>query len=289
MPPGRPTIRSRQVAGELRRLRKQAGFTTGEVGARLGLSQAKVSRVETGSSGLRLGDVQAMLGLYRVPEPRQAEILDLVRRAAEPGWLQVHGRGLPEQWQTLIDWESKAVALRVLHAHLVPDLLQTADYARAAIRGTAPEPPGDAELDVKVGARLARQGILSREHPPALHVLIGEQALRIPVGGPAIAAAQLRHLAEVIRRPHVEIRVVPDAVGAHPGLDGAFLLMDFEQGRALVHTEHRSRSLFLDDEESVLTHRRVWQRVDGIALSAAASAEMISALAEAPGVGVGSG
>ncbi|RLK59556.1 helix-turn-helix domain-containing protein [Actinokineospora cianjurensis] len=278
MPPGRPTIRSRQVAGELRRLRKQAGFTTGEVGAQLGLSQAKVSRVETGSSGLRLGDVQAMLGLYRVPEPRQAEILDLVRRAAEPGWPQVHGRGLPEQWLTLIDWESKAVALRAYHGGLVPGLLQTADYARAVLRDTAAEPPGDAELDAKVAARLARQGILSRDRPPTLLAVMGEQALRIPVGGPAIAAAQLRHLAEAIRKPHVQVRVVPDSAGAHPGLDGSFLLMDFDQDRSVVHTEHRSRSLFLDDEESVAVHQRAWERIAAVALSAQESTEMITGL-----------
>ncbi|GLZ41744.1 helix-turn-helix transcriptional regulator [Actinokineospora sp. NBRC 105648] len=280
MPPGRPTIRSRQVAGELRRLRKQAGFTTGEVGARLGLSQAKVSRVETGTSGLRLRDVEAMLGLYRVPEPRQEEILDLVRRAAEPGWVQVHGRGLPEQWQTLIDWESKAISLREHHPTLVPGLLQTAEYARAAIRDTAPQPPGEAELDSKVAARLARQGILSRDCPPTLHVLLGEAALRLPVGGPAVAAGQLRHLVEAIRKPHVLVQVVPQAAGAHPGLEGAFLIMDFPQDQALVHTEHRTRSLFLDDDIAVITHRRAWERIATTALPLRDSAAFIAELAD---------
>ncbi|PPK70358.1 hypothetical protein CLV40_102271 [Actinokineospora auranticolor] len=253
-------------------------MTTGEVGARLGLSQAKVSRVETGSSGLRMRDVQAMLGLYRVPEPRAAEILDLVRQAAEPGWVQVHGRGLPEQWQTLIDWESRAVALRVHHGALVPGLLQTADYARAAIRDTSSITPGEPELDVKVAARLARQGILSRESPPSLHAIIGEPALRLPVGGHAVLSAQLRHLLEVVRRPHVVLQVVPETRGAHPGLEGPFLVMDLPQGRRVVHTEHRSRSLFLDDESEVAEHRRAWRRIEDLALSPRDSADLIAAL-----------
>ncbi|WP_018683313.1 helix-turn-helix domain-containing protein [Actinokineospora enzanensis] len=283
MPPGRPTIRSRQVAGELRRLRKQAGYTTGEVGARLGLSQAKVSRVETGTSGLRLRDVEAMLGLYRVPEPRQEEILDLVRQAAEPGWVQVHGRGLPDQWQTLIDWESKAIALRVHHPVLVPGLLQTADYARAAIRDTAPTMPSAAELDGKVAARLARQGILSREYPPTLHALLGEAALGIPVGGTAVASAQLRHLLEIIRKPHVLVRVVPQDVGAHPGLEGSFVVMDLPQGQTVVYTEHRSRSLFLDEVLEVESHRLAWERVSELALSVEDSAKLITDLADRAG------
>ncbi|WP_175482841.1 helix-turn-helix domain-containing protein [Actinokineospora iranica] len=283
MPPGRPTIRSRQVAGELRRLRKQAGFTTGQVGAQLGLSQAKVSRVETGSSGLRVNDVAAMLGLYRVPEPRQAEILDLVRRAAEPDWVQVHGRGLPEQWQTLIDWESKAVALRSNHAWLVPGLLQTADFARAALRDTAPAALSESELDALVAARLARQAILSRDSPPTVHALLGEMALKVPVGGPGVLAGQLRHLLEVVRKPHVVVRVVPLSAGAHPGLDGAFLLMEFHRDPPLVYTEHRTKSLFLDDDAAVAAHRAAWDRVAERALPQAESVRLIADLADRNG------
>ncbi|WP_424184229.1 helix-turn-helix domain-containing protein [Actinokineospora sp. G85] len=261
MPPGRPTIRSRQVAGELRRLRKQAGMTTGEVGERLGLSQAKVSRVETGSSGLRLPDVEAMLGLYRVPAPRQVEILELVRQAAEPGWALTHGRGLPEQWQTLVNWESKAVALRNYQPLIIPGLLQTADFARAVIRGTAPGPLPPAELDGRVAARLARQAILSRETPPVLHVVLGEWALRVPVGGPAVHTGQLRRLLEMSLRPRVVLQVVPGSTDAHPGLEGSFLIMDFPADPALAYTEHRSRCVFLDDPEEVEGFRLAWQRI----------------------------
>ncbi|EWC58625.1 putative DNA-binding protein [Actinokineospora spheciospongiae] len=282
MPPGRPTIRSRQVAGELRRLRKQAGMTTGEVGARLGLSQAKVSRVETGSSGLRLPDVEAMLGLYRVPAPRRVEILDLVRQAAEPGWVQVHGRGLPEQWQTLVDWESKASRLRNHQPLIIPGLLQTPDFARAVVRGTAPAPLSAAELDGKVAARLARQAILSRESPPVLHVVLGEWALRVPVGGPHVHHGQLRHLLEMSRRPRVVLQVVPSDTEAHPGLEGSFVLMDFPADPAMAYTEHRARSVFLDEPEDVEVFRLAWQRILAHAWSPERSTAFLAELAGLP-------
>ncbi|OLR89970.1 helix-turn-helix domain-containing protein [Actinokineospora bangkokensis] len=283
MPPGRPTIRSRQVAGELRRLRKQAGLTTGEVGARLGLSQAKVSRVETGSSGLRIPDVEAMLGLYRVPAPRRVEILELVRQAAEPGWAQVHGRGLPEQWQALVDWESRASGLRNFQPLIVPGLLQTADFARAVVRGTAPGPLSPAELDGKVAARLARQAVLSREHPPLLHAVLGEWALRVPVGGPAVHLGQLRHLLEVARRPRVVLQVVPAATEAHPGLEGSFVLMDFPADPTVAYTEHRARSVFLDEPEDVEVFRLAWQRIVAHAWTPERSTAFIAELAGVPG------
>jgi hypothetical protein len=68
-----------------------------------------------------------MLGLYHVPARRRDEILVLVRQAAEPGWVQVHGRKLPEQWQALIEWEDKATTLKNFEPLGIPGLLQTAD------------------------------------------------------------------------------------------------------------------------------------------------------------------
>lgn len=279
MPPGRPTIRSRQVAGELRRLRKAAGLTTGEVGARLGLSQAKVSRVETGVSGLQIDDVAAMLGLYHVPAKRREEILNLVRRAAEPGWVHVHRHSLPEQWQTLIEWEDTATSLMHYQPLVVPGILQTPDYARAVIKQTADRDLSESELDTKVAARLGRQGILSRPLPPDLHVVLYEPALSVPVGGPAVMARQLRHLLEMARRPRVTIQVVPFVAGPHSGLEGPFVMMDFSADPPLVHLENRVMSIFLEEEPHIATYRLAWQRILTKALSPERSAKVITEMA----------
>lgn len=276
---GRPTIRSRQVSAELRRLRKRAGLTTGEAGARLGLSQAKVSRMETGTTGLRLDDVAAMLGLYHVPAKRREQLLDLVRQAAEPGWVQVHGRGLPEQWQALIEWEGKATSLAHFQPLVVPGILQTSDYARAVIRDTADHDLSESEVDIKVAARLGRQGILSRTLPPQLDVLLHEPALRLPVGGPGVLAGQLRHLLELTRRARVTIQVVPLSAGPHPGLEGPFVLMDFPADPPLVHLENRVMSIFLEDDAHIASYRLTWRRILAKALSAERSATLIAELA----------
>lgn len=279
---GRPTIRSRQVAGELRRLRKQAGLTTGEAGARLGVSQSKVSRVESGASGLRIDDVAAMLGLYHVPATRREEILALVREAAKPGWVRIHGQGLPEQWQALIEWEDLATSFLHYQPMMIPGILQTADYARAIIRDTADREQSESEVDNKVAARLGRQGILSRALPPALHVVLYEPALRVPVGGPAVLAAQLRHLAELARRPRVTIQVVPLAAGPHPGLEGPFMLMEFATDPPLVHLENRVTSIFLEEDPHIASYRLAWQRIKARALPPERSVALIARLAKYP-------
>ncbi|HEX3957095.1 MAG TPA: DUF5753 domain-containing protein, partial [Trebonia sp.] len=72
---------------------------------------------------------------------------------------------------------------------VVPGLLQTEAYARAILStrvGATVE-----ELDDAVTARLERQRILDREHPPELWVILDEMVLRRPIGGPEIMREQL--------------------------------------------------------------------------------------------------
>ncbi|HEV8562845.1 MAG TPA: helix-turn-helix transcriptional regulator [Actinophytocola sp.] len=268
------------MANELRRLRKRAGLTTGEVGARLGLSQSKVSRVETGGSGLQINDVAAMLGLYHVPAKRRDEILALVSQAAEPGLVQLHGRKLPEQWQALIEWEDKAVTLQNWAPLGIPGLLQTADYARAIIRGMSERELPESEVDTMVKVRLGRRAILSRPLPPKLHILLYEPALHVAVGGPDVLAVQLRHLAEATRRASVTIQVVPFSAGPHPGLEGPFMLMGFPSDPPLVYLENRVMSIFLEEESHTASYRLAWQRILAKALSPERSAKLIADRAE---------
>ncbi|MBV9162655.1 MAG: helix-turn-helix domain-containing protein, partial [Pseudonocardiales bacterium] len=119
--PGNPhtSIRSRQVAAELRILREQAGLSGAEVAKRLGMSPSKISRIETGNSGLQIEDVAALLGLYQVPAATRDELLDLVRRSEERGWW-TRQPGLPQLWRSLIDFEAKATRVQNYEALVVP-------------------------------------------------------------------------------------------------------------------------------------------------------------------------
>ncbi|WP_163569572.1 DUF5753 domain-containing protein [Fodinicola feengrottensis] len=271
----KPTVRSRQVSSELRRLRRARGLTTGDVGSALGVSQSKISRIENSQLGLHLEEVAAMLGLYHVSFTRREEILDMVRQAGKPGWVEVHGRGLSEQWKALIDFEKMATALWNYEPFVVPGLLQTPDYARAVIQMTDVRQRTDAEIETMVAARLDRQRILSRPLGADLQVLLYEPVLRMPVGGYAVLAAQLRHLAEVCRRSRVSVHVVPVAAGAHPGLESPFVIMEFESYSTLVYLENKVLSVFLEEEPHIDAYQLAWEAILASALSAQQSAEFI--------------
>lgn len=271
------SVRSRQAAAQLRTLREQVGFSGAEVAKRMGMSPSKISRIETGNSGLQIEDVAALLGLYQVPASTRDELLDLVRRSGERGWW-TRQPGLPQLWRSLIDFEAKATRIQNYEAMFVPGLLQTAEYTRAIIQGVAPT-VSDAELDNLVAARMARQTVLTRASAPQFFAVVDENALCRPVGEPGVMHRQLQHLLAVADRPHVTLRVVPLAAGAHAGLRGPFMILEFAEEPALVYLENHSTVLFLEEETDLASYRVALGTILQTALAPAATAELISQIA----------
>ncbi|HEU0089372.1 MAG TPA: helix-turn-helix transcriptional regulator [Pseudonocardiaceae bacterium] len=277
--PGNPhtSIRSRQVAARLRELREQAGLSGAEVAKRMGMSASKISRIETGNSGLQIEDVAALLGLYQVPASVRDDLLDLVRRSEERGWW-TRQPGLPQLWRSLIDFEAKATRIQNYEALFVPGLLQTAEYTRAIIAGVAPT-VSEAELDNLVAARMARQAVLTRSRAPQFFAVVDEGALRRPIGQAGVMYRQLQHLLSAAEQPHVTLRVVPLVAGAHAGLRGPFVILEFTEEPALVFMENHGTGLFLEEEADLAAYRVALGNILHAALAPAATAELITQLA----------
>lgn len=271
-------MRSRRVAGELRRLRARSGHSCATVGTALGISASKISRIETGRIGLQADEVAALLGFYQVAKPQREELLELLRRAAEPGWWQVQGSRLPKLWQELIDFERSATAIVNYEPLVVPGLLQSADYAGALIHAANPALSED-EVENRVAARTARQALLGRPRPPRLLVLLEEGVLRRVVGDAGLMRRQVRHLEDAATRPNVTIQVVPTAAGAHPGLEGPFVILEFDGDPTIVHLETRRGSAFLDEDDDVAETMLALQHLQRIALSSDDSLALLADVA----------
>lgn len=54
-----------------------------------------------------------------------------------------------------------------------------------------------------------------------------EAVVRRQVGGTSVMRRQLEHLEELATRPGITIQVLPFALGAHPGMLGPFVLLEF--------------------------------------------------------------
>jgi hypothetical protein len=128
-------------------------------------------------------------------------------------------------------------------------------------------------------ARMARQAVLTRSSAPQFFAVIDEVALRRPVGEPGVMRRQLAHLLSVAEQPHVTLRVVPLAAGAHAGIRGPFVILEFAEEPALVHVENQSTGLFLEEEADLAAYRLALGTILYSALAPAATIEFIAALA----------
>ncbi|GAB3160567.1 helix-turn-helix transcriptional regulator [Micromonospora sonneratiae] len=268
-----PTVVSRGLGGELRQLRKARGLTALVVCRQLGWQPSRLSRMETGQQGIRPEDVASLLVIYGVIGAERKRLLAMTERAGERGWWELLGPGLTSWSKTFFQLEAQATRLASWQPLLVPGLLQTEDYTRAVMRA-AGIPEADAR--VRVAARQGRQAILNRPQPPRFHAIVDEIALRRVLGDRRVMARQLRCLIELAETPHIRLSVLPLAVGGHPGLDGAFLILDFEREPSVVHQEQRMSSVFLEEPEQVAAFRRVADRLAAMALSPTRSVEFIA-------------
>ena len=277
--PGNPhtSVRSRTVAAELRSLRERRGLSCAEVARMLGVSASKISRIETGNSGLQIDDVAALLGFYQVPEAKRQELLDLLRRGDQKGWWERQA-GLPHLWRALIDFENKATRIRNYEYAIVPGLLQTSEYSQALIRATDTT-LSDAELDNLVASRMARQTLLTRSKAPEFLAVVHEMALRVPAGGPGVMKRQLQHLITMAERPNVEVRVVQTGVGVHVGLRGPFLVLEFVEEPDLVFVENQNTGLFLEEDADIAAYQAALRNILEVALAPDTSVDLIAAIA----------
>jgi transcriptional regulator with XRE-family HTH domain len=271
------SVRSRTVAHELRTLRENRGLSCADVAKVLGVSASKISRIETGNSGLQPDDVSALLGFYQVPGPRRQELLGLLRRGEEKGWWERQA-GLPQLWRALIDFENKASRIQTYHALMVPGLLQTAEYCEAILKATD-DTLTNAELGNLTASRMARQIVLTKSNAPQYLAVIHEVALRMLVGPRGVMKRQLQHLLTIAERPNINLRVLSTAAGANVGLRGPFMILDFADEPALVHLENQITGMFLEEEADLAGFRVALQNILSVSLAPAATAELIASIA----------
>lgn len=255
MPPSGPIVHRRQVGAELRRLRETAGIRIEDVAKHLGCSQTRVSRIETarGTAVPKAADVQGMCALYGVTDERQIQmILDMLANSQKPGWWETFEDVLPSGLEVYVGLESDARTERAWEPLLVHGLLQTPDYAKAILNAWPTNRPYD--IDALVQVRTERQKLLTRDPTPLeLWAVLDEGTVRRPVGGPSVMQAQLRHLIALAEQPNITIQVLPIAKGSHPGLDGAFSILDFENDAdtPVVYVESPAGNLYLEKVRDV--------------------------------------
>jgi transcriptional regulator with XRE-family HTH domain len=219
----------RRLRNVLRTAREQARMTQEQVATAMDWSPSKIIRIESGMVNISTNDLRALLDLYNVATPEQrSDLIVLARTARRPPWWAEYRDSLSRPFIYYIGLEPNARELRFYNAIMVPGLLQTEAYARAALIGSAPREISDENAAFRLKVRMTRQDeFFGQNRPPELTVVLDEAALRRRVGGDEIMREQLGRLAELAALPHVKIHVIPFTHGAHSGTFGPYVIMDF--------------------------------------------------------------
>ncbi|MFR0354102.1 helix-turn-helix domain-containing protein [Streptomyces sediminimaris] len=280
-----PAVRRRKLGAELRALRAGAGLTSGEAARLAGWHQSKVSRIETGASGVKPADVRLLLDVYAVSDSQLRELLLVLAGSDEGGgrhhWWHAYRGVLPPTYRDFISLESQANAMSTLETSVVPGLLQTPEYARAVTRA-AVGGLDDERLDALVEVRLARQDVLHSDPPLRLSAVLDEAVLHREVGGPGVMARQLRRLLDTAHLPHVRLQVLPFAAGAHVGITGPFVIFSFSSTSDLdvVVLDHLTSSLYLERKEDLGAYSEAFKDLQSHALSPEDSFDYIAAIGD---------
>ncbi|GGU14280.1 transcriptional regulator [Lentzea flava] len=266
-------MRGREFGDAIRALLRAAGLTNRAAAELLGWQEAKVSELINGKEGTTDLELAQLLGLLRTPPAEFDHLMALYRETNMRDWLQPKSAGKPDRARTLREHEKIATEVTGWSMNIVHGLVQVADYAHFVGRAMANLPEDD--LPVYVSNRIARQKE-ALDGYRTITLYMHEQALRLPVGNPAVMAEQLHHLLRVSVRPYLNIRLVPTSFGPHAGLSGDFNLLKFKKIPPLVHLESEGANVFLEDQPSVDRYETVLKSLDQTALDEAASRKLIT-------------
>ncbi|MCI3272383.1 helix-turn-helix transcriptional regulator [Streptomyces cylindrosporus] len=275
-----PTVRRRRLGQELRRLRELKGMTAEEVAERLLVSQSKISRLENGRRSISQRDVRDLCGVYEVEDHRIVDsLMQMAKDSRQQGWWHSFG-DIP--YSVYIGLETDAASLRVYDPQVVPGLLQTRQYAEALIAGALPETAA-ADVEKRVQVRLRRQErITAPENPLRLWTVMDEAALKRVVGNKSLMRDQLEHLVEQSQLPHVTVQVIPFEMGAHPGLNGQYAILEFPDAAdsSVVYIEGVTSDLYLEKANDVQKYSVMYEHLRAQALNPDQSRQFIADIAK---------
>ncbi len=194
----------------------------------LRISEASLLRIETGALNFRnVGDLRKLLDKYGVTDEDVIEsLVNLNKESNQQDWLTQYRGLMPAGMPGFVGLEPEARSVKAYHPTLIYGLIQTRDYAVALHEAhKAIEEFTSEFIRNSVEVRMKRQEILTRENPVRVHVVVGEAALRYPVGGVEVMREQYAALEALASLSHITIQVLPFRPGYRSTSD--FAILDF--------------------------------------------------------------
>ncbi|MFE2751815.1 helix-turn-helix domain-containing protein [Actinosynnema sp. NPDC059335] len=203
--PERSRLARERLSRELRRLRTEAKMTGTATARATGMSQSKLSKIENGMLLPSVTDVERLVAELSATRETRVELVELARQLhaeAETRRVVLH-RGAHRHQQTVARIEARATTSRFFQNAGVPALLQSENYLRV-VHNTMPPHEQDSAI-ATLRSRRARMDDLGKRFV----FLLAESALRWRMGSADLMCEQIDHLVQIMRRPNVQLGVVP--------------------------------------------------------------------------------
>lgn len=228
-----------------------------------GWDKSKISRIENAKVSLSRHDLHRLCDLYGA-EPADATRMEaMLTEAHGPRWWANYLDVINSTYEEFICLESQASCIHSADASIILGLLQTRDYAAAALNSGSMIPDPD-RADAMAEVRVRRQRLLGVEDPTQFNAVMSAAVLHCEIGGPGVLIAQLDHLVTMSRMSNVTIRIIPTASPAGAYI-GGLTLFDFPEANdpSVLFIEHHGGMLVKEDDRDIRRYRR-WYVLDAV-------------------------
>lgn len=276
-----PTVQRRRLRVELRKARDAAGLRQAEVASAMDWSPSKLIRIESGQVGISTNDLKALLSYYGVKDmARVNNLLELARSTRGASFYDQYADLLKPGFKEYLAYEASASVVRQYDTVLIPGLLQTEEYGRAILEQSAGF--GDDAVDRAWAVRQHRQELHDRDNPPDMLFILDEATVRRRVGRGMVMCHQLERLREFAAQSHVSLQIMPFSRGAHPGMLGNFVILEFGDPNLddLVHVESMNQITIRDDADFISQYLEKFLKLEEMALSPEDSDQLLVQLIE---------
>lgn len=251
------------LGSHLRWNREVVGVTRKEAAGEIGIKEPELGRIELGRSPLPVATVLNLLSFYGASAQQYEELLALAEQANRPGWWHRYHDIVPGWHQAYAGLEKSAESIRLYEQQLIPDLLQTDEYA-SAIVSLRDYPPEDVRRHLE---HLGEPRRRLKNKELTLWAVLDEAALRRTVDGADVQIRQLRHLREQLdKQPNLAVQIIPYDAGAYPVPVGFSVLRFAEPYLSdVVYAENLTSAVYIENQAETNDYLIAFERLTGVA------------------------
>lgn len=258
------------IGNTIKDLRQKRGLTGIELGKKVGLSQSKLSKIETGyATSLRSDEVNRILNILKAPKTIRQQINLMLSDAAQnvTSTFKRHDTAFGEPLQSLMAEEQRARVFRMYLPNAVPALLQTPDYRMSLLRQLD---LSDREVMLNMKQSLLRQDVLWQEQKK-FHFILNELVLYGAVAGKTAQIAQLDRIERLAQMRHITVGIIPTTVGSSVIDTGSFVILD----KVKVIAPLAVAEFYFQDAVSISQYIKLFTELDHLAVYGDEAATLI--------------